>query len=137
MPTVRFFVLPFTIADTPFPTIAGWTGQEWLDSGAAEILAVARRAVSVAAPVYCRQMMFYYDATGFQWVAVAVPYGSSPPTHYRLKGSDAPVAWGERWRQAPGEGVADGVAYSVFFFPQVQGVQSGDFSETPIFEWPL
>ena len=142
LPSVRCLLLPFANPGLVFSDLEAMTAQEVVNAGV-EVPGTTERRVSVAGPVVCNQQVFDYNPSAFQWLAIAVPDGQSPPSHYRLKFTVAPNAWNLplppsgsnlsfSWRQLTGQADVGGVNHDVFFWPQL----SITAPERTIFEWP-
>lgn len=142
LPAVRLFLLRLSIPDLTAVTLPNMSGQEIVDAGT-EILAVTKRAISVAAPVYCHQQTFHLASPEREFLAVAVPDGQDRPSHFRVNASAVPNAWdwpqpptannlGFVWTEATGQAVIDGASFDVFRWPQLQST----FPAECVFEWP-
>ena len=130
-PAVRFFTLAFANPGAVLSDVAAMTAQQFMDASV-EVLGLTSRQISTAAPIYAWQQSFHYNPTGFQWVGIAVAAGDDTPTQFRLKQSTDVYPWPNNWRQSSGQAIAGGVAYDVYWWPQV----STAFPETTLFEWP-
>ena len=143
LPSVRLYLLTLDVPDVTAVTLPQMSGQEVIDAGS-EVLAVTKRATSVAAPVECYQQLFHLNSTEREFLAIAIQDGQDPPSHFRVNPTAVPNAWdwpqpptasnlGFVWTPNTGEAVIGGASYDVYRWPQLQTT----FPSQCVFEWPV
>ena len=138
MPSVRFGTFALDVSGgVTAATLPSLTAQQIFDLALPnEVQGLTQRAVSKAAPVFCHAQEFHFTRTDqYTFVAVFVRDGDMAPTHFRLKSTEAPTDWPQRFTTSSGQAVHSGELFDSYWWPVV--FQTSEFPATTTFEWPV